>query len=401
MELLAPAGGMEQLRTALHFGADAVYFAGEAFGLRNRAQNFSGVELAAAVALAHEHGKKAYVAANALVHQGDLPAFREYIRVLGEIGADAAIVSDLSAIPLLKELAPNVAIHLSTQTSVVNAQSARFYHSLGVKRIVLARELRLDEIRAIRQDTPDDLELEAFVHGAMCIAYSGRCLISDYLVGRDANRWSCTQPCRWKWSLQEETRPGEHFPIEQDGGYSFVLSSADLNMLGHLQEMRDAGICSLKIEGRVKGAAYVGTVVNAYRRVLDGSPAEEWADELDCVSHRPYHTGFYFGTPAQSYTGSEYSQTCDYIGSVVRCTPNEQGGYDIEFTLRNRLRKDERIEVVSSRSGIVRATAHGLRMPDGMPCLVADRNNERYVFTADTPLEPLDIIRRRHEAQKR
>ena len=214
MELLVPAGGIEQLRYALHFGADAVYLAGERFGLRERAENFHGVDLPYGVALAHEHGKKAYIAANSLVHEGDFSAFRDYVQQLGDIGVDAAIVSDPSAIELLRELAPQVAIHISTQASVVNAHTARLYHSLGAKRIVLARELTLREISAIRDGIPDDLELEVFVHGTMCIAYSGRCLISNYLVGRDANRGGCTQPCRWKWSLQEETRPGEHFPIE-------------------------------------------------------------------------------------------------------------------------------------------------------------------------------------------
>ncbi|MDO5118094.1 MAG: U32 family peptidase [Eggerthellaceae bacterium] len=395
MELLTPAGGLEQLRYAVHFGADAVYLAGERFGLRERAENFHGVDLPFAVSYAHEHGKKAYIAANALVHEGDLPEFQAYIQTLGEIGADAAIVSDPAAIEMLQEFAPNVAIHLSTQASVVNARTARWYHSLGVKRIVLARELSLGEIAAIRDSVPDSLELEVFVHGAMCIAYSGRCLISNYLVGRDANRGGCTQPCRWRWSLQEETRPGEYFPIEEDGGHSFVLSSADLNMLEHIDDLRRVGVDSLKIEGRVKGAYYVGVVTNAYRRVIDGEPAQRYSSELDTVSHRPYHTGFFYGTPAQSYEGREYTQTCDFVGGVKACTLEGDGCFRISFTLRNRIYRDDVLEVLSPGRDVFEVTCTDLCDVDGIPCAVADHNAHVYSFTSDTPLAPLDILRKR------
>ncbi|MDO4532652.1 MAG: U32 family peptidase [Coriobacteriia bacterium] len=395
MELLTPAGGVEQLRYALHFGADAVYLAGERFGLRERAENFHGVDLPFAISLAHEHGKKVYIAANSLIHQEDLPEFRSFIETIGEIGADAAIVSDLSAIELLREFAPNVAIHISTQASVVNARTARLYHSLGAKRIVLARELTLQEISAIRDAVPDDLELEAFVHGAMCIAYSGRCLISNYLVGRDANRGGCTQPCRWRWSLQEETRPGEFFPIEEDGSHSFVLSSADLNMLEHIDDLRRAGVDSLKVEGRVKGAYYVGVVTNAYRRVIDGEPAERYLSELDTVSHRPYHTGFFYGTPAQSYEGREYTQTCDFVGGVSACTPDGNGSYRISFLLRNRIFRDDTLEVLSPGKDVLRIRCRDLLDEDGLPCSIADHNAHRYSFESDIPLEPLDILRKR------
>ena len=395
MELLTPAGGIEQLRYALHFGADAVYLGGERFGLRERAENFHGVDLPFAVSLAHEHGKKAYIAANSLVHQGDLREFRAYIQALGEIGADAAIVSDLSAIELLREYAPNVAIHISTQASVVNARTARLYHSLGAKRIVLARELTIREIAAIRDEVPDNLELEVFVHGAMCIAYSGRCLISNYLVGRDANRGGCTQPCRWRWSLQEETRPGEFFPIEEDGSHSFILSSADLNMLEHIDDLRRAGVDSLKVEGRVKGAYYVGVVTNAYRRVIDGEPAERYLSELDTVSHRPYHTGFFYGTPAQSYEGREYTQTCDFIGGVSSCTPDGNGAFRISFILRNRVYRDDMLEVLSPGKDILSIPCHDLRDADGLSCAIADHNARSYSFESELPLEPLDILRKR------
>lgn len=395
MELLAPAGGMEQLRYALHFGADAVYLAGERFGLRERAENFPGVNLASAVSLVHAQGKRVYVTANSLVHQGDLKAFRDYLELLGQLEVDAAIVSDLSAIGLLKEVAPHVDIHISTQASVTNAQAARLYYELGAKRVVMARELTLEEIKAIRQDIPDDLELEAFVHGAMCIAYSGRCLISDYLVGRDANRGHCTQPCRWKWSLQEETRPGEYFPIEEDGKHSFILSSADLNMIEHIDDLKAAGIDSLKIEGRVKGAYYVATVVNAYRKVLDGEPAAHYTDELDVVSHRPYHTGFFYGVPAQSYDGKEYSQTCDLIGSVESCKQLDNGMFRIELELRNRFYPGDTLEVLSPKLPIQEIVVSDLLDEDKLPCEVANRNAHRYSFTTQFPLNKLDILRKR------
>ena len=395
MELLAPAGGMEQLRYALHFGADAVYLAGERFGMRERAENFHGVELESAVALAHVYGKKAYVTVNTLIHQGDLDELRAYMETLEQIGADAVIVSDLAAIELAREVAPNVAIHVSTQSSVVNAASARIYHAMGAKRIVLARECTLQEIAAIRDAIPAGLELEAFVHGAMCIAYSGRCLISAYLVGRDANRGNCTQPCRWKWSLQEETRPGEFFPVEEDGKNSFILSSTDLNMLQHLDELRAAGVDSIKVEGRVKGAYYVATIVNAYRQVLDGAKPSNLASELDTVSHRPYSTGFFYGTPSQSYDGKEYTQTCDFVGGVTSCEQQADGSYLIRFTLRNRVYRDDELEVLSPGKGIRLVRACELTDEEGEPCAVAAHNARSYTISSDIPLEPLDILRKR------
>ena len=394
MELLAPAGGFEQLRYALHFGADAVYLSGKSFGMRARAENFHDLDLASAVALARETGRKAYIAVNTMVHQDDLPRFRDYIEMLAEIGPDAAIVSDLSAIPLFKQYAPDIAIHISTQASVTNARAAALYHELGAKRIVLARELTLDEIARIRTAVPEELELEVFVHGSMCIAYSGRCLISDYLVGRDANRGNCTQPCRWKWSLQEETRPNEHFPIEEDGGHSFILSSADLNMIEHIEELKKAGVDSLKIEGRVKGAYYVATIVNAYRRVIDGCDPTVVRPELDTVSHRPYHTGFFFGTPAQSYDGAEYTQTCDFVGCVSRCE-QVADGYRIAFVMRNRIYRDDTLEILSPGKNAFTVQARDLRDCEDNPVAKADHNAMEYSFVSDVPLHPLDVIRKR------
>ncbi|NTU90147.1 MAG: U32 family peptidase [Actinobacteria bacterium] len=275
-ELLAPAGGFEQLEYALYFGADAVYVGGDCFGLRKRADNFSNDELSTAVRMVHEAGKKIFVTVNALMHNDDIAPLREYLALLGSIDVDAVILSDFATLQLAKEVAPDVAIHVSTQASCTNYMAANLWHELGAKRIVLARELSIEEICVVRENVPQDLELEVFVHGAMCMAYSGRCLISNYLTHRDANRGNCTQPCRWKYTLQEETRPGVYFPIEEDGRGAFLMSSKDLAMIEHLDELAKAGIDSIKIEGRVKSAYYVATVVNAYRQVLDGALAQEF-----------------------------------------------------------------------------------------------------------------------------
>ena len=394
-ELLVPVGGLEQLRHALHFGADAVYLGGEHFGMRERADNFHGVDLAFAIALVHEQGKKAYVAVNTLVHQPDLGALRDYLLQLEEMGADAVIVSDLAAIDLIQEMNLSLEMHISTQASVVNARAARRYYEMGARRVVLARELTLPEIAAIREEVPADLELEAFVHGAMCIAYSGRCLISNYLVGRDANRGNCTQPCRWKWSLQEETRPGEYFPIEEDGAHTFILNSADMNMLSYVDDLHRAGIDSLKIEGRMKGAYYVATATNAYRQVIDGADPALYLEELDTFSHRPYHTGFYFGVPAQSYDGKEYVQTCDFIGSVDSCQKCEDG-YRIRFALRNRLYAGDELEVLSPGCAVRTVKVVDLRDEEsGWPVKEANHNAHYYTFTSETALSALDILRKR------
>jgi putative protease len=321
MELLAPAGGMEQLRAALHFGADAVYLGSSRFGLRTRADNFTPEQLRQAVQLAHARGAKVYVTANALIHPGDAEGFAAHLRDVQATGADAVLVSDLGAFAIAREAAPGLPLHVSTQASVTNAAAAQMYANLGAERVVLARELSLDEISRIREALDPTVQLEVFVHGAMCMAYSGRCLISNFLTGRDANRGSCAQPCRWSYALEEEKRPGEFFPMEEEQGRSFVLSSADLAMLDHLDDLRAAGVDSLKIEGRVKSAYYVSCIVNVYRQVLDGRPAAELHGELDAVSHRPYSTGFFYGNPQQALHGKEYSQTCDFIGTVEACEP--------------------------------------------------------------------------------
>lgn len=318
-ELLAPAGGMEQLRAAIRYGADAVYLAAENFGMRARAANFALADVPEAVRVAHAAGVRVYVAANVLMGADDVAALPAYFEALEAAGADAVIVGDLGAASLAVRHAPHVALHVSTQASVANAEAARVWHGLGARRVVCAREMSLREIARMRADMPPDMELEAFVHGAMCMAVSGRCLISSYLTGRSGNKGHCTQPCRWNYVLEEEKRPGEYFPVEEDGRGTFIMNAKDLNMLAHVRELAEAGVCSLKVEGRNKKAFYVATVVNAYRRVLDGEPAEEVAEELETVSHRPYSTGFYFGEAQQAPDYDGYEQTCLHAADVLAC----------------------------------------------------------------------------------
>ena len=321
MELLAPAGGMEQLRAAVAFGADAVYLAAERFGMRARAANFRMDEIPAAVAFAHEHGVKVHVTCNILMHPDDIDGLPAFFRALDAAGVDAFIIGDLGAFAVAGEVSPRVERHVSTQASVANAAAARVWHSLGASRVVCAREMSLADIARLRQETPPDLEIEAFAHGAMCMAVSGRCLISSYLTGRSGNKGHCTQPCRWSYQLEEEKRPGEFFPIEEDDRGTFIMNAKDLNMLAHLQALADAGVDSIKIEGRNKKAFYVATVVGAYRRALDGEPPEVVADELLAVSHRPYGTGFYFSEVDQATAYDGYEQETMHVADVVASSP--------------------------------------------------------------------------------
>lgn len=331
MELLAPAGGMEQLRAAIRFGADAVYLAADKFGMRARAANFSMEEIPEAVAIAHAAGVQVHVTCNVLMNPADTDELPAFFQAIDAAGVDALIISDLGAFALAREHAPHVALHVSTQASVANAAAARVWHSLGAKRIVCAREMSLADIARLRAETPPDLEIEAFVHGAMCMAVSGRCLISSYLTGRSGNKGHCTQPCRWSYTLEEEKRPGVHFPVEEDDRGTFIMNAKDMNMLVYLRELEAAGVTSIKIEGRNKKAFYVASVVNAYRRVLDGESAEAVAPELLAVSHRPYGTGFYFDEAEQAPDYDGYEQETMHVADVVSCeeiadaVPDAQG----------------------------------------------------------------------------
>ena len=299
-ELLAPAGDMEGVRTALRYGADAIYCGGPFLQMRASKVGFSREELAQASREIHEAGKKLYVTVNVFARNDEIPALAEYAGFLKQIGTDAVIVSDLGAIAQIRESVPDMEVHVSTQANCMNWRAAKVYYDMGVKRIVLARELTLAQIAEIRANIPEDLELEAFVHGAMCMSYSGRCLLSAYLAGRSGNRGECAQTCRWNYSLMEEKRPGEYFPIEEDERGSAILSSKELCCIEHLKKFEEAGIVSFKIEGRMRTPFYTATVVNAYRMAIDGTaPLEALRKELDTVSHRPFCTGFYFGDPNQ------------------------------------------------------------------------------------------------------
>lgn len=353
MELLAPAGGMEQLRAAVRFGADAVYLAADRFGMRARAANFAMDEIPAAVAFAHEHGVKVHVTCNILMHPDDIDGLPAFFRALDAAGVDAFIIGDLGAFAVAGEVSPRVERHVSTQASVANAAAARVWHSLGASRVVCAREMSLTDIARLRQDAPPDLEIEAFAHGAMCMAVSGRCLISSYLTGRSGNKGHCTQPCRWSYQLEEEKRPGEFFPIEEDDRGTFIMNAKDMNMLAHLRELARAGVDSIKIEGRNKKAFYVATVVGAYRRVLDGEPPDEVADELLAVSHRPYGTGFYFSEAEQAPAYDGYEQETMHIADIVADDPHY-----LYLLCRNRFAEGDELEVLAphepSRRLIVR-----------------------------------------------
>ena len=349
-ELLAPAGTMEKLQMALAYGADAAYLGGVQFGLRAFGGNFANEEIRAAVQLAHGAGKKVYVTVNVFPHNDDLVSLPDYLRFLAEVGADAVLVADLGVFMLVREAAPTLPVHISTQANNVNWRTVRAWQELGAERVVLARELSREEIREIRRHT--SVELELFVHGAMCISYSGRCLLSSYFTGRDANRGACAQSCRWKYALVEMSRPGEYYPIAEDERGTYIMNSKDLCLLPHLDEVVGCGIDSLKIEGRMKSVHYVASVVKAYRMALDaclsGNPyevREEWRAELEKVSHRAYTTGFFFGKTTgadQIYGSSSYEQTSDFVGLVRAYDPVTQIA---TVEQRNNMKLGQEIEV--------------------------------------------------------
>lgn len=405
-ELLAPAGGMEQLAYALYFGADAIYLACDKFGLRQRAQNFSLEELPAAVKLAHEWNARVFVTCNAYAHDKDLEELPAYARALEEAGVDAVIVSDLGVLSIIKQYAPSVALHISTQASVSNAEAAKVLYGLGARRIVCAREMSLEEIAQLKRSIPEDMEVEVFVHGAMCMAISGRCLISDYLTGRSANQGHCVQPCRWEYVLEETSRPGQYFPIEEDESGTYLMNSKDLNMLEHLDKLIEAGIDSIKIEGRVKKAFYVATVVNAYRHVLDGENPELWVSELETISHRPYSTGFFFGEAEQSCSADIYTQLYDWVGEVKTSAPRNDGRFDVEVYCRNRFYLGDTLEVLSPYASLFSLTVEGLCevFADDVhvPCEIANKAMGVYSIISDTELHPHDILRvmRKDPSQK-
>lgn len=346
-ELLAPAGDMERLKMAVLYGADAVYLAGTSFGMRSFAGNFSPEELPEAVRYAHAHGVKVHVTVNTMPRGNELPALPAHLELLNDCGVDALIIADLGVFRMAEKYAPRCERHVSTQVSIANAACASAWYDLGAKRVVLARELSLEEIRVIRQNTPPGLEIETFAHGAMCVSYSGRCLLSNYMTGRDSNRGACAQPCRYQYALMEEKRPGEYFPVFEDEKGTYIMNSRDMCMIDHIAELMDAGVDCLKIEGRAKSAYYAAIVTGAYRHAIDavvaGQPLDPvWRDEVEHVSHRHYSTGFFFGLPGQYYQNSRYIRQWQVCAIVTEC--DAEG--NATLSLRNKFAAGEPVELV-------------------------------------------------------
>ena len=375
LELLAPAGDMEKLKTAVDFGADAVYFGGEMFSLRAGAGNLSVPEIEKAMDWMHERGAKGYMTVNIYPHNGDILPLRDYISKIRHIPVDAFLVSDPGVMGLLREQIPDAEIHLSTQANTTNYLSAAFWAAQGVKRIVAAREVSLEELAVMRENLPADIELEAFVHGAMCISYSGRCLLSNFMAGRDANRGACTHPCRWKYSLVEEQRPGEYYPVEEDDRGSYIMNSRDLCMIDRIPDLADAGVYSLKIEGRMKSMYYVATVVSAYRAAMDAYLADPagyrfdpaWYDELCKASHREFTHGFYYNKPTdkdQNYLTSDYIRDYSFVG-LVRDTDEKSDLTTVEQ--RNKFSVGDTVEIFGPHTAYWEETIEEMYDEDGEP----------------------------------
>lgn len=398
IELLAPAGNLEKLKTAIIYGADAVYMGGEAYSLRAMADNFDREKMIEGIEFAHKRGKKVYITVNIFAHNSDLVGMPKYIKSLDMLGVDGVIVSDLGILSIIKEAAPNLEIHISTQANNTNYKTLEFYHKLGVKRVVLARELSLKEIKEIREKVSDDIELEAFIHGAMCMSYSGRCLLSNYMTGRDANRGACAHPCRYKYFLMEEKRPGEYFEVFEDDRGAYIMNSNDLCMIEYIPELVESGIKSFKIEGRMKSSYYVATVVKAYREAIDSYLKDKenyrfntkWMEELSKASHREFSTGFYFGKPKkQVYETSQYIRTHDIVGLVV--------DYDKETSRatieqRNKVYSDEEVEILTPKGDNFKITLDDMLNEEGEK--ITSAPHPQMIFTINTKreLKPFDML---------
>jgi len=411
-ELLAPAGDMEALVSAVRFGADAVYLAGAEFSMRAAPPNFGGELLREAVNFAHQNNVKVYITCNTLPRNDELPRLERFIKTAADCGADALIAADLGTLRLIKKHAPGTDVHISTQAGITNAEAANAFFELGAKRIIPARELSLGELRFIRENTPPELEIECFVHGAMCVSFSGRCLLSNYMTGRDSNRGDCAQPCRWKYALVEETRPGEYFPVGEDGG-TYILNSRDLCMIEHVPALAAAGVSSFKIEGRAKSFYYVSVITNAYRQGMDahirGEAPEKWAlDEVYKISHREYCTGFYFGSPcglggsansAEIFLEGGYRRYCELMATVVDCKgksiyndpqgePKHKGEKLYTTVLceqRNKFYEGDELEALEPGKPPRKFIAENLRTPDGEK--IESTPHPKMLFTMDAPFD--------------
>ena len=395
LELLAPAGDMERLRMAVSYGADAVYLAGSAFGMRAFAGNFTGEELYQAVQYCHQHGVACHVTINTMPRNNEIAQLPAWLETLEDAGVDAVIVADLGAFTLAGKYAPHVKRHISTQASISNYETARAWHDLGASRVILARELSLDEVAELRARTPQELEIEAFAHGAMCVSYSGRCLLSNYMTGRDSNRGACAQPCRYQYHLVEEKRPGEYFPVFEDEKGTYIMNSRDMCMIDHVQELYDVGLNSLKIEGRAKSAYYAAIVTGAYRHVIDdvkaGRPVDlDWRNEVDKVSHRHYSTGFWFGQPGQYYDDARYLRDWQVCAIVQSCDENGSA----MLSLRNKFRAGDTVEIVGPDTKPVSFQAPVMEEEDGAP--LEEPRHPQMLFRMQLPKQvpPLSILRR-------
>lgn len=401
-ELLIPAGSLDVLKTAVIYGADAVYIGGEAFGLRAKAKNFSKEDIKEGIKFAHERGVKVYITANILAHNEDLPGVEVYFEELKEIQPDALIIADPGVFAIAKRILPDMELHISTQANNTNYGTYQFWYQQGAKRVVSARELSLVEIKKIRENIPEDMEIESFMHGAMCISYSGRCLLSNYFVGRDANQGACTHPCRWKYSIVEETRPGEYMPVYENERGTYIFNSKDLCMIEHVPEMIDAGIDSFKIEGRMKTALYVATVARTYRKAIDDykkDPAlyqenlEWYKAEIGKCTYREFTTGFYFGKPdstTQIYDNNTYVKNYTYLGTVA-CA-DAQGNYQIEQ--KNKFSVGEQIEVMKPDGRNLEVMVKAIYDEDGNPQESAPHPKQILFIDLGVELEPYDILRR-------
>ena len=403
-ELLVPAGSLEVLKIAVVFGADAVYIGGEAFGLRAKARNFSREDMEEGIAFAHARDVKVYVTANILAHNEDLTGVREYFLKLKEIGPDALIISDPGVFQAAREICPEIEIHISTQANNTNYGTYLFWHSLGARRVVSARELSLKEIRDIREQIPEELEIETFIHGAMCISYSGRCLLSNYLTGRDANQGECTHPCRWKYALMEEQRPGEYMPVFENERGTFIFNSKDLCMIEHVPELIEAGIDSFKIEGRMKTALYVATVARTYRRAIDDFMKSRelyeknmpwYKSQISNCTYRQFTTGFFFGKPseeAQIYDNNTYLKEYTYLGIVEDF---KEGLCQIRQ--RNKFSVGEMIEVMKPDGENESVTVLKILDEEGKELESAPHPKQKLFLDLGTTLSQYDILRRKEE----
>ena len=405
VELLIPAGSLEVLKTAVRYGADAVYIGGEAFGLRAKAHNFTIPDMKEGIAFAHEHGCKVYLTVNVFAHNRDIEGIREYFRTLREVPVDALIISDPGVFMMAKELLPDTEIHISTQANNTNYETYRFWYRMGAKRVVSARELSLEEIGEIRKHIPEDMEIESFIHGAMCISYSGRCLLSNYFTGRDANQGACTHPCRWKYAVVEEKRPGEYLPVEEDDRGTYIFNSKDLCMVEYIPEMMEAGIDSFKIEGRMKTALYVATVARTYRKAIDDyktspelyrSNMDYYREEISKCTYRQFTTGFYFGKTteeSQIYDSNTYIREYTYLGMVEQT--DTQGRMVLEQ--RNKFAVGETIEAMLFDGSNQELVVQEIRDDDGNIMESAPHPKQRLHVDLGVQL-PIGCILRRKEA---